>query len=288
MKRYILTFSLLVLSYLSAYCQQDTTVMPVVETFASLKTVNLQTVETLQKRTLGYNISHRFGDMADPIDGFFGFDGAANITFNLNYGVTNDLMLGVGRNSFGKVYEGYAKYNILKQETNGMPFTLGVYGKANIISGKDEAASANGYDRYGEFKHRMFYISQIMIARKFSEGISFQLSPTFIHHNLVGTEADQNSIIAVAALGRVKITKNISVTGEYAYVLNEHAANDSLYHNSLGIGLDIATGGHVFQITVNNSTMINDAQAIPYTTKDWFNGNGEFRIGFNITRNFKF
>ena len=287
MKKLILSIAIIPIIFGGTFAQSDTVKTKVTGTFASLKTINLQTVETLNKRTLGYNISHRFGDLADPIDQFFGMDGSANITFNLNYGVTDNLMLGVGRNSFNKVYEGYAKYNILQQEDNGMPLTLGVYGKANIISGEDQAAAATGFDRYANFENRMFYITQILVARKISEGISVQLAPTFIHHNLVEFDADANSIMAVAASGRVKITKNMSVTGEYAYVLNDHAVNDSVYHNSFGIGLDYETGGHVFQITVNNSSMINDAQAIPYTTKDWFNGNGEFRLGFNITRNFK-
>jgi hypothetical protein len=269
----------------------------VMEIFYGTRCVNHHTVMQVGKKVLAYRISHRFGTLKgdgnpdtklDQLYSFFGLDGPASISFMFDYGITDDLMVGVGRDQFNRVWNGYAKYNILDQETGGMPLTLGVHAKANIITERDGAAAVNGFDRYGNFAHRMSYVTQIMIARKFGQRFALQLSPTYIHHNLVETAADKNDIFALAAMGQIKLRKRLGLSFEYSYAFGDYtpgrSSDPQQIFSSASISLDIVTGGHVFQIMVVNSVPINEAWSIPYTRENLLDG--DVRLGFNISRNF--
>ena len=56
------------------------------------------------------------------------------------------------------------------------------------------------------------------------------------------------------------------------------------YTNSLSIGFDIETGGHVFQLHFTNSTSMIEKGFITETLGEW--GKGEIHFGFNISRVF--
>jgi hypothetical protein len=259
------------------------------EIFYGTRCVNHHTVMQVGKKVLAYRISHRFGTLrSDQLYNFFGLDGPASISFMFDYGITDDLMLGVGRDQFNKVYNGFVKYNILDQEDGGMPITLGVHGKANLITARDEGADVNGFDRYENFAHRLSYVAQIMVARKFGQRIALQLSPTYIHHNLVETAADKNDIFALVAMGQIKLRKRLGLSFEYSYAFGDYSpgrtSDPQQFFSSASIGLDIVTGGHVFQIMVVNSIPINEAWAIPYSRENALDG--DIRLGFNISRNF--
>jgi hypothetical protein len=267
------------------------------EIFYGTRCVNHHTVMQVGKKVLAYRISHRFGTLRgdgnpdtklDQLYSFFGLDGPANISFMFDYGITDDLMLGVGRDQFNRVWNGYAKYNILDQEDGGMPITLGVHGKANIITSRDEGAAVNGFNRYENFAHRMSYVAQIMVGRKFGQRLALQVSPTYIHHNLVETAADKNDIFALAAMGQIKLRKRLGLSFEYSYAFGDYtpgrATDPRTIFSSASVSLDIVTGGHVFQIMVVNSVPINEAWSIPYTRENILDG--DLRLGFNISRNF--
>ena len=283
MKRYLLLF-LTVLSFSGLVAQDGE---PIRDIFYGTRGVNLMNTSQVGRKVLAYRISHRFGPVSSGLYNLIGLDGPANISIAFDYGITDDLMLGISRDSWNKTYTGFAKYNILNQKTdNSMPLTLSIYGRANIISLRDETVP----NQYDPFSNRMSYITQLLIARKFGERFSVQIAPTFIHQNLVLRTTDANSIFAVSALGQVKLTKRLGITGEYTYVVTSNAvtdasgANDPIRVNSASIGLDIVTGGHVFQICLTNSAPINEAFGIPYTFTKWVDG--DFRIGFNISRKF--
>lgn len=255
------------------------------EIFYGTRCVNNQTVMQVGKKVLAYRISHRFGSMQnDVLYNFLGLDGPASISFMFDYGIRDNLMVGVGRDNFNKVYNGYVKYNILNQEDGGMPITLAVHGKANVISSRDDAAAINGFDRYGNFAHRMSYVTQVQIARKFGQKFALQVSPTYVHHNLVTAAADKNDIFAIAAMGQYKLRKRLGLSFEYSYAFGNYAVNRSSLFSSAAVGLDIVTGGHVFQIVLVNSAPINEAWVIPFTRNDL--GRFDVRLGFNISRNF--
>lgn len=260
---------------------------PLRDVFNGTRAVNLMTTSQVGQKVLAYRISHRFGPINSGGYNFFGLDGPANISLAFDYGIRDNLMVGIARDGLGKVYNGFVKYNVMDQTSDGSkPVTISLYSRANMTSLRDEAADINGFDRYESFSNRMSYITQVMVSRKFGERISVQVAPTWIHHNLVETNADGNDIFAISAVGQFKFTKRIGITAEYSFVLNDHAAVTDLYHNSAGIGLDIVTGGHVFQICLVNSAPINDAFAVPYTFSDWLDG--DIRLGFNISRKFWF
>lgn len=289
MKKYTLFFLALLCSFSSLFAQEDgggeeeQSAAPVAETFYGTRATNLHTVKQIGHRVLAYRISHRLGDIKSGGYNFFGLDGPASISLMFDYGITDDLMIGIARDQFNKVYNGYAKYALLKQTPGKMPVSVSVYGKANIISLRDEAAAANGFDRFGNFSHRMSYVSQILVARKFGERFSLQVAPTYVHHNLVERSGDANGMFALSTVGQFKINKRLGISAEFNYVLNDYVTNTNLFHPSAAVGLDVVTGGHIFQIMVGNSMPINEAFAIPYTRNSLSDG---WRIGFNISRNF--
>jgi hypothetical protein len=256
-------------------------------TFKATRVINSHTVETLSKKCMDMRISHRFGDFSSGAYNFYGFDGPANIRIGFDYGITNKLTVGIGRSSFHKLFDGFVKYKILSQTVdNRMPVTMTGLVSMNITGEKDLNKAVTGVDQYEFFSSRISYMYQLMIARKFSKKLSIQISPTLIHYNLVINSSDKNDIFALGTAGRFKISKGLALSAEYIIRVNNYTANMSAYHNSLGFGLDVETGGHVFQLFVNNSFGINEVQAIPYTNSNW--KNGEVRLGFNVSRVFSF
>jgi len=252
-------------------------------TFKATKLINGQTVETAGKNQLNIWISHRFGALNSGfIENFFGLD-EARIRLGLEYGITDQLTLGIGRSSQEKMYDFYAKYKLLRQ-SNTMPLTLTLYG-SNALSTVATGSSLESGTimKYKDNLERMTYTTQVLLARKFNERISFQLMPTFIHFNKSETIDTPNDMIALGVGGRVKLTKRLSITGEYYYA-NFNRPASSAYNNSLAIGFDIETGGHVFQLHFTNSRGMIERQFIAQTTKSWSDG-GIF-YGFNISRGF--
>jgi opacity protein-like surface antigen len=100
---------------------------------------------------------------------------------------------------------------------------------------------------------------------------------------MVETAEDQNDVWAVGGGGRIKITNRVAITGEYYYLIPGKTADD--YYNSASIGIDLETGGHVFQVFLTNSLGLIEEQFIPGTTGNW--SDGDIHIGFNINRTFQ-
>lgn len=141
-------------------------------------------------------------------------------------------------------------------------------------------------NRTNYFTSRMAYVHQLLIARKFNDRLSLQLSPTYIHKNLVKTELDPNDNFAVGISGRIKITKRLAFNAEYFYQikpLNNYASVKT--YNPLSVGFDIETGGHVFQIMLTNSLAMIEKGFISETTGQW--AKGDIHLGFNISRVFQ-
>lgn len=252
-------------------------------TFKSTRLINGQTIETVGKNQLNFWISHRFGALNTGfIENFFGLD-EARIRLGLEYGISSQLTVGIGRSSQEKMYDFYAKYKLLRQ-SNTMPVTMTLYGSNAVSTVATGSALESGtVMKYNDNLERMTYTGQILIARKFSERISLQLIPTFLHFNKSETTDTPNNMVALGVGGRVKLTKRLSITGEYYYADFNRPASSN-YHNSLAVGFDIETGGHVFQLHFTNSRGMIERQFIAQTTKQWSDG-GIF-YGFNIARSF--
>lgn len=251
-------------------------------TFKGTRLINGQTIETVGKKQLNFWISHRFGALNTGfIENFFGLD-EARIRLGLEYGINDKLTLGIGRSSQEKMYDFYAKYKLLRQ-SNTMPVTMTLYGSNAISTVATGSFLESGTEmKYKDNLERMTYTGQVLIARKFSDKVSLQLMPTLIHFNKAETTDTPNDMIALGVGGRVKLTKRLSITGEYYADFSRPAS--SPYYNSLAFGFDIETGGHVFQLHFTNSRGMIERQFIAQTTKSWSDG-GIF-YGFNIARGF--
>lgn len=254
-----------------------------IATFKATKLINGQTIETVGKNQLNFWISHRFGAINSGfIENFFGLD-EARIRLGLEYGITNRLTIGIGRSSQEKMYDFYGKYKLLRQ-SNSMPITLTLYGSNALSTVATGSTLESGtVMKYYDNIERMTYTGQILLARKFSERFSLQIMPTVLHFNRAETIDTPNDMVALGVGGRMKLSKRLSISGEYYYADFNRPASSN-YHNSLALGLDIETGGHVFQFHLSNSRGMIERQFIAQTTKQWSDG-GIF-YGFNIARSF--
>ena len=248
---------------------------------ASFKTnriINLHSLESPAAGVFDFKISHRFNTISNGFYDLFGLDGAT-IRLGGDYGITDNLTVGAGRSTIEKSYDAYIKYRILRQSTGKkkIPVTLAWFSSiaVNTLRWQDP-------NRDNKFNSRLSYVHQIIVGRKFSEKFTLQLSPTVVHRNLVKTREEKNDVFALGAGGRIKLSKRVALNAEYIYVAPGQLAD--AYRNSLSVGFDIETGGHVFQLHFTNSRAMIEKAFITETTGNWLDG--DIHFGFNISRVF--
>lgn len=245
-------------------------------TFKGTRLINFQTLEVPGKRTLDFRISHRFGAFNSGFNNFFGLDGGASIRIGLDYSFDGRFAFGIGRTSYEKMLDGFVKYRLLRQqEPRGMPISITLLASMYSTLQKDTL-------KYAQVSNRFSYAYQVMIGRKFSDRFSLQIAPTMIHYNLAEHISDKNDVYILAAATRFKFTKRMALTLEYGWRPLEYTRQK--YYDSLGAGVDIETGGHVFQFFVTNSFGLLENQFLPHTEFKW--SNMGIRLGFNISRVF--
>ncbi|UOQ73929.1 DUF5777 family beta-barrel protein [Hymenobacter cellulosilyticus] len=249
----------------------------VAATFKGTHIINSQSVETPGKGTLAFLIQHRFGTLNSGAYNFFGLDQAV-LRLSFEYGLTSRLTVGLGRSSQEKTFDGFAKYRAIRQTTGvrPMPVSVTLFASSSITTLRFnepvERTTAS----------RVTYAYQALIARKFSPALSVQLMPTLIHRNYVATAPEENDVYALGGALRQKITKRTALTADYYYLFSNHTASN--FRNALGLGLDIETGGHVFQLHVTNSLGMTEKFFVPETTGNFFSG--DLYFGFTVARNF--
>lgn len=251
-------------------------------TTATFKTTRLvlgHSIENPAPGVLMFLIQHHFGRVNSGAYEFWGMD-QANIRLGFEYGINDRLAVGVGRSSYKKTFDGFVKGKILRQSTGAkeMPVSLTYFGSISLNSLKWSEP-----DRENYFSSRLAFTNQLLIARKFSPALSFQITPTLVHKNLVATEEDKNDIFATGFGGRVKLTNRASLNAEYWYVFSDQIVSQP-YDNSFSIGFDLETGGHVFQLFCTNSDPIFESGFITETVGKW--NKGDVYFGFNISRVF--
>lgn len=257
--------------------QDSAQTIPVTATFKSTRVVNGQSVETMKKKHLDLRISHRFGKLNSGAYQFFGLD-QATMRLGFEYGLTDDLMIGVGRSTSQKVYDFFGKYKLLKQTSGArnIPVSVTLFGGTGVAT----------VDKEREFQDKLYYTAQVLIARKFGERLSLQLSPTYLYRTMPDVTGDEKVLFAAGIGGRFKLSKRVSLNGEYFYTAREKNTLTAPYHDSMSFGVDIETGGHVFQLHFTNSLGMIEKQFIGETTGSW--GKGDIHYGFNISRTFSF
>ena len=259
--------------------QSDTRPLPITATFKSTRIINGHSVETVKRNHLDFRISHRFGRLNSGAYELFGLD-QASMRLGFEYGVTDDLMIGVGRSGEQKAFDFFGKYKLLKQTPERIPVSVTLFG-STVIRTQESFVPGETYSS----ADRLTYTGQVLIARKFSERLSLQLSPTYLYRNRPELEADARILWALGVGGRLKVSKRVSINADYFYAFRQEP-NDLPYHNSLALGVDIETGGHVFQLHFTNSLGMIEKQFIGETTGAW--DRGDIHYGFNISRTFSF
>ncbi|SNR47857.1 hypothetical protein SAMN04487979_107103 [Flavobacterium sp. ov086] len=245
----------------------------VTATFKALQIITLQSTKLAAKKEFYMVISHRFGSVKGGISEFFGFDDATTKIGGI-YGVTDWLSVSASHHTLLKINEASVKFRLLRQ-SNEFPLDVVGYSTIDFNSGlkKDD------YPKI-EFSDRLSYINQILISRKISERISLELAPSFIHKNLYNPAIENDNQFTLGAGGRLKLTKRLSLNLEYA----QNFDKPSFYNNPLSVGLDIDTGGHIFQLLFTNSQSMTESGYLTSAAGNW--GKGDFFFGFNLYRVF--
>lgn len=258
----------------------------VTATFKTSRLINGQTNENAAAGVLDFKISHRFGMVNRGSYELFGLD-QATMRMGLDYGISNRLMIGVGRSTYQKQYDAFGKLKILRQSKAGRwpsPISLSAVSTIMLKTLKWEDPKKQNF-----YTSRLSFAHQLIIARKFSDRLSLQLMPSYVHNNLASTVTEPNDMYALGVGGRIKFSKRISFNVEYYHILPLSFVEGENYRiagtqNSLAVGFDIETGGHVFQLHFTNSTGMTEKTFITETTGDFFKG--DIHFGFNISRVF--
>lgn len=246
--------------------------------FKSSRVIMSQSLEIIRPGVMDLRILHRFGNINGGAYEFFGLD-KATMRLGFDFGLTKNLMIGIGRSTNKKELDGFFKYRIIHQAKNGgLPFSLLVMGGSSMNTLKFTDTSRKNY-----FSSRMAYYGQVIIGSKISEGFSIQFMPTVVHRNLVPTFVDPNDMFAVGVGGRIKLSRRISFNADYYYRINPNPGDGT--QNPLSIGFDIETGGHVFQLHFTNAVGMNEKVFLTETTNNW--SKGDIQFGFNISRSFQ-
>ena len=247
-------------------------------TFKGSRLINGHTVKTRKKGELEFLISHRFGRINSGLFELFGLDNSF-IHLTLDYGITDRLNVGIGRSSVDKTYDSFLKYNLVRQAENGLPVTVTALVNTSLRT-FPRLADDPGWTGV----NRIAYASSLLIARKFNSELSMQIMPVWVHKNRVVAPEINNQ----AALGvgfRYMLSESISLNGEYYLRINAPDFVDAPRYNPLAIGVDIETGGHVFQLQLTNSRGMIERAFVTETDGNFFSG--DIHFGFNISRTFQ-
>lgn len=267
-------------------------------TFKTTRIINSQSPETIHKHELDFKVDHRFGDIAGANGGarnFFGLDNSMDIKIGFEYGITDRFNVGIARakgaTQVSQLYEANLKYRLLRQTVDGkMPLSLTVYTTMTIPGVRADEQDAAAATAYRQFSDRLNFVGQLIIARKFGTNFSLALHPTYIRRNTVASYDGANDLFAMGIGGRLKVSRRMALVMDYFLPFRSTASKEryedaiAALYNPLGIGLEIETGGHVFNLNFTNATAIQEMQYIPETTSSWTKG--QFRWGFTISRRF--
>lgn len=252
---------------------------PVYATFKDTRIINVQSNETPGKDVMHFVIAHRFGQINEGAYSLWGLDNAS-MRMALDYGLTERLSIGVGRSTFQKTFESSLKWKALEQQSdNSIPIGITLY--AVGMARGDSTFAESQVNR--TFANRLSYTYQAIITRKWTEKFSLAVVPSFTHRNLVGFSSDAHDQWTLGVGARYKLAARLSLNSEYHFLID--GLPDGA-QNSLSIGVDIETGGHVFQLHITNSRGMFERAFLTETNGRWLDG--ALFFGFNLSRVFDF
>jgi hypothetical protein len=287
---------------LSLIAENDQGPKKVYATFKTMRIANAQTIETVKKKHLDFRILHRFGNIYDatvpnPINNtfqtFFGFDQVTDIRFSFDYGLTDNLCIGIGRSKMNKLFDGNFKWRFLEQTTDfKIPVSIALFESVGYsFAPTNELYSGIQKDFETDERHRFSYCTQLIIASKVTDWLSLELLPTYMYRNFIkesynanSSEADVNGFFSLGFGGRLKLSKRFSIIGDYFLNFAPYYINNPSVTLPLALGFEVETGGHVFSLLFTNASGIIENNFLPYTTDSW--SDGQIKFGFCISRTF--
>lgn len=244
--------------------------------FKGLKVINFESTKLVAKKGFNFIVSHRFGTVRNGFQNLFGLDEAVT-HLNFVYGLSDNINISASRSSNQKIYEVATKFRLVNQQAGKIPLT--VVGYTSVLA--NTSLDTDNLTKL-EFKHRLSYVAQLLVSRKMNNNLSLILSPTFFHDNYLTDDFQENSQYGIGFGGRYKLGKRWSLNMEYGVHLNR--SENSLYKNPFSIGVDLETGGHVFQLLFTNSQSMNTNGVFGTSTGEW--GESDVYFGFNLARSF--
>ena len=257
-----------------------------VKLFLDTRGVNGHTVNTLEKKVLDFRITHRFGEIgtSQSYRTLFGFDNSTDIRIALEYGITDKIMIGFGRckgaGPFLEYWDSFLKYNLYTTNKEKLKVTASTKLFFTSMPSSNDLSSITYFNN---FSHRLSYHSELSLAYQVHKKVAVQMSPGLLYRNLTNFE-DDNLLIDLATLAKIHLFKKVSLMLEHFWIINSNDYRSNKYTNPFGIGIEINTFAHVFQLNFMNSMGLGEGQFIPYTSSKW--SDGEFRFGFTIARKF--
>jgi hypothetical protein len=245
--------------------------------------INDQTVSIPPAKSLQVVFQHRFGTIQNGIEDLVGIWGASNIRLGLDFSITKNLLIGVGTTKNKRIQDFQIKYTFLRQRTGGFPFTIGVYGNMGM-----NLTNKSNFGGDYKFAHRLSYTAELMIARRFCKMFSAQLGLAWVHYNLVDTVMRNNHVnpwfkndnLDISGIGRLKVSPQTSIILSYSQPVLTYLNTPPW--PDFGLGVEISTSTHAFQIFIAAAQGIVPQEVIMYNSNNPYNG--AILIGFNITR----
>lgn len=298
MKNSIYTIVALILSISIAYAQEEegkTKVKdkPITEPFASGLLIDNQTCQMPPAKTLEMIIQHRFGTMDNGLEDLYGIYASANVRMGFNYSIFDNLMVGYGLTRKNMYSDFQVKWNALQQtRQNSIPVFVTLYGNMAIDGRNNTAFEGFGEDSAYTFTNRLAYFSQLIVGRKFNDMFSLQAHACYTHYNKVAEEKDHD-VIGIGLNGRIKFTPQSAFIFQYDLPLkiksfSEQTNFDKFALPNLGLGYEVATSTHAFQVYVTTAAGILPQDIYVYNYNDWTKGVTDLMIGFTITRLWSF
>lgn len=249
--------------------------------FKGTRVINSHSMEMLHPGTMDFRILHRFGRIDQGAYQLFGLD-QASMRMGFDFGLTKNMMVGIGRSTNKKELDGMIKYRLLWQSKGEKKMPVSVIAVAGMtVNGLKDVVGVSGVET--TFSRRLGYYYSVIVGRKFSDRFSLQLTPTLVHQNIVSSEVVPNNLYALGVGGRFKVTQRLALVWDYSYAFNRFPGIAA--YNPLSLGIDIETGGHVFQLHFSNAVGMNERAFLTDSNGQYFKG--EIQFGFNLSRVFQ-
>ena len=191
-------------------------------------------------------------------------------------GLQTTFSVFVGRSGLDKVFDAGVRYRFLRQMEDGsMPVSVAFTASTGLNSSEYNFLGSTDFSLYD----RTSYYAGLPVSRKFSDSVSLQLTPMMARFNRTGFEisipSDARWYYGIGLSGRYRITGRLALTGQFIW--SENDLGDAV-RNNVALGLDIETGGHVFQLFFTTTQALNDAYVLAGRNGNPLDGGLPFRV----------